>query len=234
MEETRKQPGIWGCSLGSILGFLIAAIIFGLVSTGLGFSFVLMIPRSLGLIQTVSAEEVIQVEVPGESEVEFSQAGSYVILSQRPPNARYTVSMESAETGERVPLYGVEGNLSYETGGVQGRLIIDFEIQEPGLYGFSARNEGTTREQFYIAPDYSDRNQVVLALFFCIPLVTLVLGGAVIYHWQERKRRASLRQRTDKWAEWAEMQRSKKIGMQLSQSDYPSQGDSRDNYGEES
>jgi hypothetical protein len=207
MEETRRPPRVLGCSLGTILGTVIAVVIVFLIFTGTGLYLLIALPRSLGLLETVTAEDVFHPSVPGESSIELSREGTYTILTQRPIGTYYNIQIESLATGEGVELHPLQMNVEYETEIIRGRPIFEFRIEEPGRYQMTAENSGTASEMLLIVPDVGVRNQAVLALFYGLPFLFILLLGWGVLRWQERTRRSEAHQKEDKWAEWAQKQK---------------------------
>jgi hypothetical protein len=92
----------------------------------------------------------IQVVVPGSSNITLSQAGKYTIFNEYRSvvgNRIYStgeeipslqVNLVSKETGDEIPLSSASVNRTYTVGSRSGIRLLDFVIDQPGIYELSA------------------------------------------------------------------------------------------------
>lgn len=118
-------------------GYLVAVGVF--VVGMIGFAaFLFFGLRGLG-------DELPRFVVPGTTELDLNQTGTYTIFheSESVVDGRvYTpadasglyVEVVSAETGESISLDTPGASSSYTLGGRSGRAVLTFEVEEPGAY----------------------------------------------------------------------------------------------------
>ncbi len=121
-----------------------------------------------------------QVAVPGTYDMTLSDLGKYTIFyeyqsvfdgriySTRPNLSGLQCSLVSNETGAPMRLYKTSTNTTYSLGSRAGASVLNFNIDQPGSYAFSA---------WY--PEGQEGPEVVLAIGYGFPqrLVKAVLGA---------------------------------------------------------
>ena len=149
MNEREIRPGRWLYGL--------AAVIF-LAGWGL---FAGILWKSLSGI----GEGLQQVVVPGTAEVNLPEAGKYTVFHEYESAVGSRIysstrevsgldcSLRSKATGAPVELSRSFSNTTYSLGGRSGKSYLDFHIDQPGLYVFSAEY-----------PEGQEGGEVVLAI----------------------------------------------------------------------
>ena len=102
--------------------------------------------------------------VPGTHEVDFDSSGEYTLFYEykssvngiiystgaSPPDM--TVTLQSKDDAQNVPLLTGSGTSSYEIGGKAGVSMFEFDIDEPGTYILSAEyTDGSTEPPIVFA-----------------------------------------------------------------------------------
>lgn len=163
-----KMPGRWNYGLAVIL-FIAGIVLFVLFLYGglNGFS-----------------EAITQIVVPGETRIALKKTGKYTVfyeyrslVGNKVYNTGQNVSslkcsLISEETGSEITLSPSFMNSRYSIGSRSGYAMLDFIIQEPGNYLFSARY-----------PEGKDGEEIVLGIVqgFLRKLLRLILTSIAIF-----------------------------------------------------
>ncbi len=121
--------------------YVLAALIF-IAGEAVFFSYIF---SNLGGI----GEGLTQVVVPGNSDLNLSEAGKYTVFyeNESSVNGRIystgqdisglQVEIKNKSTGFKVPLHSPQGSTTYSIGGRTGRSILEFDIVQSGFYELS-------------------------------------------------------------------------------------------------
>lgn len=199
--DKREQPKVFGCLIGTVAGIVLTLLL--IIALGFGLRVIMVLPAWLGLITPLLPEDVTSVEIPGTAGLELGATRRYLIFTQRRVTSRYNLCLESVTTGEPVQLQKAPRAIQYETAAVTGTLIYQFSIDQPGTYRLSA-DQTHHAETLLIAPDYTGRNQTVLALFYA-PFL-FILGGSAWLFWRRGMRpdKAQAQSKKDRWNAWVD------------------------------
>jgi|GraSoiStandDraft_41_1057321.scaffolds.fasta_scaffold16706_7 hypothetical protein len=142
MDELRRKPSRWYYAL--------AALVF---VGGCGV-FVLLMARQ---VNTLSGS-LTQILAPGETELNLSAPGTYIIFYERESTLGGRVystgehlsglecQLISRATGSGVALSAPRTSSSYAIGGRSGRSFLQFQVAQPGIYALSAKYTGGQME----------------------------------------------------------------------------------------
>ncbi len=198
-----KQKSMLGCLLWSGLGVILLFLSSG--GLALGVRTVAALPAWIGIVKRVQPEDIIAFDAPGTIEVTLD-AGPHMIISQW-GYANYDFEIVSVENGQSVLLERETDRIEYELENFEGKLIYHFDVPKNGRYRI--REETTADNTLKIAPNYSTRNQIVIAAFFgaC---------GLLGVWWWRQKLRAEHAQRQEvaqaKSAKWETFMNSEDDG----------------------
>lgn len=170
----------------SRLWYVAAAAIL-LIGVALGVSF--LVPRITGM-----GDDFIRVVVPGEHEIELTEAGSYTILHE-PSGALdgvvyaandisgLRVSLVSSTTGAEIRLESSTVSSRYSAGGHTGFSIFGFDVAEPGPYRLiGAYDDGRSDPSTILAISHGFVRKLLttilgtIAIFFASAGIALAIG----------------------------------------------------------
>jgi hypothetical protein len=193
------------CSLAEVIKLLSAPLLF--------------FPAKLGLIQDVTADDVITVKLATTpSRFNLYRPGAYVIYQSDVDILELTdalgkshatpwVKIKTLNTGESIPVTYVErGLLPFDSALVRGRPIFTFNITTPGTYEMSHLTRPTS--SLSILPDAITGHETLIVVAAIVQLA--ILFSPVIYIGLRRYRQyqaelAVSQQRTaqvnEKWRE---------------------------------
>ncbi len=193
MNAERIKPSRWYYGL-AILLFLIGASLFGLF----------ILKNLIGL-----SRSLVQLAVPGTYDLTFSDIGRYTIFYEyqtviggriyatRPSLSGLRCELQSKETGTRVRLSAASISTTYSLGSRSGVSVLDFHVDSPGSYEFSAwYPEGQEGPEIVLAIGYGFTKRIIrtvlggLGLFF--GTVGVSVGVALITLFKRRKVREGL------------------------------------------
>lgn len=172
---------------------------------GLGVNLLVALPVQLGLISTVTSEDVAHFQVPGSNELEITEAGTYTLF--RTTQFFETINNEfevvEVATGNTIELISRNQAIEYDTDAIEGYPILDFKVESPGLYRIvwlSTSEAGT--HTALIAPNYHSSNQAVLGLFYGIPLAVVSGTAWLRFNKSESVRKEVAQDKAAKWDAW--------------------------------
>lgn len=161
--------------------YFIAALIF---LAGLAAMLTLMVEQLSGI-----GSRMIQVIVPGQSELTLDKAGTYTIFHEYRSTvgtrvfavetvSGLSVTVRSKATGEDILLQTTTG-ASYTVEGRSGRSILNFKITEPGTYLLIAGySDGRREPQTVITVDRGFVGSILLTVGAAFALLFGGLAGA--------------------------------------------------------
>ena len=163
MADNAIKPGIW-------LYFLSIFIFFGGITLFIVFLFVRIYGISSGLTQ---------VKIPGAAELTLSDSGGYTVFLEKQSTlsgqifdvSALNCKLANKETAEELPLVPATSNSNYNINGRSGVSILEFNLDKPGVYRFSA-----------VYPAGQSGPTAVLAIGhgFLTQLFVTIFGGFVI------------------------------------------------------
>ena len=198
--QTYSAPRTRSIVLGIIAFGMVVIAILSLsdLTKWVGAAF-LFIPGRLGLIQQVTAADVIPVNVStNPSLVEIPRPGLYSIytgdrdLLENALDAERTqgapwANIKFIPTGEKVPVYFVARGLApYDTPLAKGRPVFSFTIKSAGAYQIL---HPVSPALIAIVPDYTSGNECAIGAFFILQLAAIVYFPFRAY---QRRRRVRL------------------------------------------
>ena len=193
----REQKSMIGCLLWSGLGAIVFYAV--IVVFGLGARTLAILPAWVGVVKQVEAAEVIDFNAPSTIEVTLNK-GPHMILSQW-SFAAHEFKIVSLSSGQSILVERETREIKYELDQLEGDLLYHFNVPENGRYRIT--EEATADNTVQIAPNYSVRNQIAIALFY-----GLLVGGIVLLVWLWRRpklkaeaaeRQTTARQKAAKW-----------------------------------
>lgn len=148
------------------------------------------------LFKTLSAldEGVERVVVPGQADLTLSKVGNYTISYEYRSVVGSKVyatekdlpgldcALVSKRTGAKLSLSRASMSSSYQMGGREGYAVLEFRIDQPGTYAFSARyGEGKEGPEVVLAigPDTTGRLLGTIFGSLAIFFGSLILGLAI-------------------------------------------------------
>jgi hypothetical protein len=167
----------------------------------------------------------VQVVVPGSSDITLSQEGKYTIFYEYRSlvgNRIYStgeeipglqINLVSKETGNEIPLSGASVNRTYTVGSRSGIGLLDFVIEQPGVYELSASyppvqgpregGGGEQNQEIVLAVIHGTAIDklfgsitATVASFMAVILVPFVAGIVIIVITFIKRRKAVARART--------------------------------------
>jgi len=188
-----QQKSMLGCVLWSALGIIL--YLTTAVVLGIGVRTVAALPAWVGLIKQLEPEEIIDFDAPGVIEVTLN-AGPHMIIS-RSISISYDFEIVSLDNDQPVSLEQETRLIEYELEHLEGRLIYHFNVPKDGRYRITEKtlHDNTLK----IAPNYSTRNQIVIALFYG------AIGLVGAWLWRRRGRATAIQQqeiaraKSEKW-----------------------------------
>jgi hypothetical protein len=154
---------------------------------------------------------LVRVVVPGSSEIELRDTGRHTVFYEyksvidgkvyntRGNMAGLTCSLNSKETGEEVPVSAASTNTTYSLGNRAGYSILEFDINKPGAYEFSARyQEGTDGPEVVLSIGHNVIGRLLVTIFGSIAILlgSWIIGAVIIVvtlvKRQQRRKRVAL------------------------------------------
>lgn len=176
MEKQAIQPSRWFYVLAGLV-FVIGAVLFA----------VLLFKNLSGL-----TDALIQVVVPGETDVTLSETGKYTIFYEYQSvvgNKVYATgelsglqcALTSQETGAQLELSPPSGSSTYTLGGRAGRSIWAFSIDKPGTYQISAwYSEGQEGQEVVLTIGHGFAKKLMGTIFSAIGILFGSIAIAVV------------------------------------------------------
>jgi len=159
----------------SRLGYLAAFLVLFL---GVGGAIFFLSSRLGGMEDALK-----RAVVPGESVIALDQPGTYTIFHETngtvdgvvytaPDISGLKVAVQSADTGEAVPLNRTIANTTYEFGGSSGVGLFEFAVDKPGDYRLSAAyDDGRAEPRTILSLSSGFVGNLVVAILVTIGLV---------------------------------------------------------------
>lgn len=164
---------------------------------------VLLVGGILGIVFLVSnllgvTDELTQIRVPGKSDLDLAETGSYTIFvehesvmdgkvfSTSKDVSNFRCSLVNKQTGAEVPLSPSTMTADYNMPGRSGVSIFNFDLTETGSYEFTADyRDGMNEPQgvFAVAQGFGSKIIMlvwsVLAIFGVTVIVAILVGLAI-------------------------------------------------------
>ncbi|MCP4978480.1 MAG: hypothetical protein GY931_20230 [Maribacter sp.] len=212
-SETFHPPSFRQLGLGLIVGAIVfVGFLYSVSALPFIASFLtaplLFIPDQLGLVDNVTKDDIITINVPVEHKLELPQAGKYIIYSTELLPAKDRVLLKSQETNRQIETSIIlDGVNAYEGEFVKGQPIFEFEIEQAGGYEFYLQNvPNDSGATLYVIPDNSTQNQTVLMASCLLHMLVIGLIGRQIYYWrneqrllEEKKEKDKKREKFEEW-----------------------------------
>jgi hypothetical protein len=175
MEKMVEVPSRWHYAIG------VAVLIVGFV-----------IFTVLLLTQLTGSTPQIQVVVPGVHEIYLAESGKYTVFYEYqsvidgriyltgeslPP---ILCTLKSKEDSREVVLSRPSGSGTYEIGGRAGVSMLEFEIEEPGTYIFTANYSDDVSEPEVVFAIGQFKLLSTILISLGILFGTLIVGGFII------------------------------------------------------
>jgi hypothetical protein len=143
-----KQPGVLAIIGGVVLFVLMIGLVCSLSTTvkTLGRT-LLLLPSELGILDVPNAQSIMRLDLTSTPVIaRFPQAGTYLVFTSNYDLLSISMQMESsagsvwfhvsdAQTGQSSPVeYVTRGLMPYDTPLADGRPVMRFTIDKPGLY----------------------------------------------------------------------------------------------------
>jgi hypothetical protein len=156
-----------------------------------------MLPRLLGI-----ADELIQVVVPGETELTLEEPGTYTIFHEQRSvvGDRLYVSdnisglrivVKSATTGNAIPIAPTAASQTYSFGSRSGKSAFAFNIPEPGRYRLvAAYDDGRAEPQAVLTIGHGFLAGLMIIILGSLAIVFACMAVAVVLVvvvWRRRK-----------------------------------------------
>ncbi len=200
--DKQKQPQLLNCLIATAVGFVLSVII--VIVLLYAIRPMLVLPATLGLIKPLLPEDVMRAPIPGTTQLELGESRHYFIFTQRRVIVGdYRLRLVSVATGMPVELRAEVRPIEYDTDAVQGLLLYNFAIDEPGLYELSVE-EAPVAETLLIAPNFTGRNQLVVILFFTLLLLLFGLGAWLYWRRGQRPDAVVVQSKRDRWDAWVD------------------------------
>jgi hypothetical protein len=137
-------------------------------------------------------DALIQVVVPGETEMTLDKPGTYTIFHEErsvvgdrvyvsDTISGLQVAVRSAATGEALPLAPTTLSETYSFGSRSGKSIMAFDITRPGVYRLAAAYEdGRSQPQTILAIGHGFLADLLTTVFVSLALVFGCIAAAVV------------------------------------------------------
>lgn len=196
--ESYRPPTLRAMVGGCLLTLLVLVPLIFISSTvkyvGLPF---LVLPRALGLLPRLTADEVLRLDLTSSpSALEFPAAGAYLVYCDNYDLLDLTLQLEnsqalpwlrltSADSGSSIPMEFVErGLMPYDPIEAPGRPIFRFVVSRPGVYQAEHLRRNA---ELVVIPDTTTGSEFEMFLAALIQAAALV----VVVQWLiQRRRRA--------------------------------------------
>ena len=198
----------WGCRRtfrqifsGTLFGFSLVLLVSIFVFTGIGFQLLVAIPTQLGLIEILSPEDIIPLQLPHTEQITFTETGKYGIYTQERFIEARAIAIQDVNQTNLI-LEQQENRTIYNTELLQGTLIYTFTVSETGQYTVSSPTGANAT--LLIAPIYGATNTRTLLLFYLTPIIAIALIWWGILRFRDRGRRAKAKEKAQKWDDWTQ------------------------------
>ncbi|NOZ05011.1 MAG: hypothetical protein GXP41_01485 [Chloroflexi bacterium] len=223
--ETYQRPSYRSCLVGVIAGGVIYIAVWlsvlasPAIATQLG-NIVLYIPLKSGLVQEVTAEDVIKVTYPVETHFELPDKGSYLIFATDLLPAEDRVVIREQGTGKiiKVP-YILQGTNYLGEAVVVGKPVFEFEVERGGAYKLHLQKLPVNAKPEYtlfIVPNATARNRGILLISLVVYIGIFTLTGWGYYYWRNKEQIQQTEQEKEKkrakFEEWIKEQKSTTTG----------------------
>ena len=211
--ETYRRQNFRSCIIAFIVGPIVFVLLLYLASalpfvTNYLIGPLLFIPNQLGLIERITNDDVIPISLPAENEVTLSKPGRYFIYSTDLLAADDRFLLKSQSTNRQIETVPIpDGQNEYGTAIVDGRPIIEFKVEQAGIYELYLRDlpDPTASYTLSIIPEFPVRNRIILVLSCLIHLGIIGLVGRQIYYWRNKDRldqeKTTKKEKLDKFEE---------------------------------
>jgi hypothetical protein len=184
----------------------------------------LAVPRALGLIGSVRADEIVTIPLDTTpTVVTFPRPETYAVyvsdlnlleiaLMVEASRAAPWLSVQSAPSGEAVPVETIRrGLMPFDEPRASGRPVYRFAIPAPGTYVLGHPRRMTA---MYLVPDRTTGKEGVIVAFFAGEVFLLALPFIIIFGrpWLRRRQAWRAHQRTRREASDAVMRRHRERG----------------------
>lgn len=150
---------------------------------------------------TKLTDALIQVVAPGETKLSLKEPGTYTVfheersvvdgrLYQSQTISGLRVTVQSAATGQEIPVLPAAFNETYSLGSRSGTSAFTFEIAEPGSYRLvAAYDDGRSEPRVALAIGHNFLSSLMLTILGSLAIVFGAIALAiiiVIVVWQRR------------------------------------------------
>lgn len=150
---------------------------------------------------TKLTDALIQVVAPGETKLSLKEPGTYTVfheersvvdgrLYQSQTISGLRVTVQSAATGQEIPVLPAAFNETYSLGSRSGASAFTFEIAEPGSYRLvAAYDDGRSEPRVALAIGHNFLSSLMLTILGSLAIVFGAIALAiiiVIVVWQRR------------------------------------------------
>ena len=175
--------------------------------SGIGFQMMALLPGALGLLKELTNTDIIYVQIPGETEVEFTESMQYMIFSPRRAASPTVIKLQSVSTGEILTAERETEPVYYQTDLIKGTLLYQVPIKQPGFYRI-IENQDAAPQTFFLVPNISRHNTMVILLFYGTLAGVIITIIFFFYRRSQLEDKALAQQKAAKWDKWSEMRKA--------------------------
>ncbi|HET8680499.1 MAG TPA: hypothetical protein VFM54_01290 [Micromonosporaceae bacterium] len=164
-----RPSRLWYAVAGVLLAGAVTCVVLGVLS-------LVSLPGEVRQFQRVT--------VPGQTQVTFTEPGTYVVylegpgLSEAPASGTVNVLIQPASNGPPVEVRRSQGSSSYSMAGHEGRSVGSFRVDQPGTYWLIA-GPATDSGITHVAVGRGLARSMALP-FILLPVGLLLLGPAAL------------------------------------------------------
>lgn len=169
----------------------------------------LLIPGALGLVRTVSQDDVNPIDMASSpTKMWLPEAGTYAIYVDDIDLLSVTdalidskgnpwLKVKAVDTGETITTHFIERGLRvYDTPFAKGRPVIDFTIARAGTYELTHLRRNVKAS---IVPDYTTGHEALLTLIYLVQIALIAGLGVFFWRRRDRQERAAAKERQTAW-----------------------------------
>ena len=208
MANHYRSPKVYAIIFGVIafIGLLMIVCFLSEAVKFVGAPF-LFLPEKMGLIEVVSREEVLKIEMSsGSTVLNFTRSGKFVVYTKdydlliisdslRDVNANIEnienihswLNVQSVDRDETIPVRNINrGLMPFDSPLAQGRPVLNFEINTPGRYELKY---STRQALIYVLPDYTTGKEGIIYLIYVVEFLLLLIPVWMFYSGFSQRRK---------------------------------------------
>ena len=179
------------------------AILYGLTVSGQTYLYLERLPSgNLGLMRNVTADEIVTFELTQNiTNIDLPMAGDYRVISSYERLHADHLTVYSKVQAEEIPLTIIDQTkfAPYETDLLQGNILFDFHIDQPGTYELhvDTLDLNEVNPTVTIFPDYRGQNRQRVFLSMAFLLIAVIVAWFVLSRPTLSKEQRQVKK--DKW-----------------------------------